>query len=119
MSEIVSVFKDIAQLNPLFRNQITSFSINQVAWLNFYGKGAFFKPHVDIPCSEKMFGSLVHIFPMPHGGGALLVRHRGTEWTFDSAADLSATPPSSVGYAAFFSDVEHEVAPRFLAIISH
>ena len=31
MSEIVSVFKDIAQLNPLFRDQITSFSINQVA----------------------------------------------------------------------------------------
>jgi ATP-dependent Lon protease len=31
MSEIVSVFKDIAQLNPLFRDQITNFSINQVA----------------------------------------------------------------------------------------
>ncbi|KZT01424.1 ATP-dependent protease La [Laetiporus sulphureus 93-53] len=30
MSEIVSVFKDIAQLNPLFRDQITNFSINQV-----------------------------------------------------------------------------------------
>lgn len=31
MSEIVSVFKDIAQLNPLFRDQITNFSITQVA----------------------------------------------------------------------------------------
>jgi len=31
MSEIVSVFKDIAQFNPLFRDQITNFSINQVA----------------------------------------------------------------------------------------
>ncbi|KIJ52552.1 hypothetical protein M422DRAFT_202688 [Sphaerobolus stellatus SS14] len=31
MSEIVSVFKDIAQLNPLFRDQITNFSISQVA----------------------------------------------------------------------------------------
>ncbi|KAH9945120.1 ATP-dependent protease La [Epithele typhae] len=31
MSEIVSVFKDIAQLNPLFRDQIANFSINQVA----------------------------------------------------------------------------------------
>ncbi|KAF8334427.1 hypothetical protein F5887DRAFT_1256717 [Amanita rubescens] len=30
MSEIMSVFKDIAQLNPLFRDQITNFSINQV-----------------------------------------------------------------------------------------
>ncbi|RDX57192.1 ATP-dependent protease La [Lentinus brumalis] len=31
MSEIVSVFKDIAQLNPLFRDQIANFSMNQVA----------------------------------------------------------------------------------------
>src|SRR6267154_1686415 len=31
MSEIVSVFKDIAQLNPLFRDQITNFSMSQVA----------------------------------------------------------------------------------------
>ena len=31
MSGIVSEFKDIAQLNPLFRDQITNFSINQVA----------------------------------------------------------------------------------------
>jgi len=31
MSEIIAVFKDIAQLNPLFRDQITNFSINQVA----------------------------------------------------------------------------------------
>ncbi|KAI0749635.1 ATP-dependent protease La [Daedaleopsis nitida] len=31
MSEIVAVFKDIAQLNPLFRDQIANFSINQVA----------------------------------------------------------------------------------------
>lgn len=31
MSEIVSVFKDIAQLNPLFRDQITNFSISQVS----------------------------------------------------------------------------------------
>src|SRR5260370_37410451 len=36
MSEIVSVFKDIAQLNPLFRDQITNFSINQVASNFFY-----------------------------------------------------------------------------------
>ncbi|TFK99377.1 ATP-dependent protease La [Pterulicium gracile] len=31
MAEIVSVFKDIAQINPLFRDQITNFSINQIA----------------------------------------------------------------------------------------
>lgn len=31
MSEIVSVFKDIAQINPLFRDQITAFSASQLA----------------------------------------------------------------------------------------
>lgn len=31
MSEIVSVFKDIAQMNPLFRDQITAFSASQLA----------------------------------------------------------------------------------------
>ncbi|KAI0302514.1 hypothetical protein BC826DRAFT_965854 [Russula brevipes] len=37
--------------------------------------------------------------------------HRGQEWSFDSAAELSTAPPCSIGYVAFFSDVEHEVAP--------
>ncbi|KAJ6475802.1 Lon protease C-terminal proteolytic domain-containing protein [Mycena vitilis] len=30
MAEIISVFKDIAQLNPMFRDQITNFTMNQV-----------------------------------------------------------------------------------------
>ena len=58
-----------------------------------------------------MFGSLVVTFPTPHEGGALLLRHRGQEWTFDSASVLAAAQPSSVAYAAFFSDIEHEVIP--------
>ena len=58
-----------------------------------------------------MFGSLVVVFPTPHEGGALHLRHRGQEWTFDSATALSTARPSSVGYIAFFSDVEHEVTP--------
>ena len=31
MSELISVFKDIANLNPLFRDQIANFSISQGA----------------------------------------------------------------------------------------
>src|SRR5229473_6435713 len=75
------------------------------------GQGSFFKPHVDTPRSKKMFGSLVVVFPTPHEGGALHLRHRGQEWTFDSATALSTARPSSVSYIAFFSDVEHEVTP--------
>jgi hypothetical protein len=75
------------------------------------GKGSFFKPHVDTPRSEKMFGSLVMVFPTPHEGGALLLRHRGQEWVFDSGKSLAAEREPSIGFVAFFSDIEHEVAP--------
>ena len=58
-----------------------------------------------------MFGSLVVVFPTPHEGGALLLRHRGHEWMFDSGRELAVEHQPSIGYVAFFSDVEHEVAP--------
>ncbi len=74
--------------------------------------GSFFKPHVDTPRSDKMFGSLVIVFPSPHEGGALLLRHRGQEWTFDSGEALAAAKDQpSIGYVGFFSDIEHEVTP--------
>jgi hypothetical protein len=44
-------------------------------------KGSFFKPHVDTPRSDKMFGSPVMVLPSPHEGGALLLRHRGQEYS--------------------------------------
>ncbi|KAI0365153.1 hypothetical protein BV20DRAFT_1102883 [Pilatotrama ljubarskyi] len=78
--------------------------------LNVYGKDAFFKPHVDTPRSPHMFGSLVVVFPTPHEGGELILRRRGTEWTFD-AAKLLAGCTDRIAYIAFFSDVEHEVLP--------
>jgi hypothetical protein len=68
---------------------------------------------VDAPCGEKemMFGSIVIVFPTSHEGGALVLRHRGQEWTFDSSTALSAALPTSIAYAAFFCDVEHKVQP--------
>ncbi|KAI0643322.1 hypothetical protein C8Q79DRAFT_172047 [Trametes meyenii] len=76
--------------------------------LNVYGKDAFFKPHIDTPRGSGMFGSLVVVFPTPHEGGELVLRHDGKEWAFDAASLLSATQ-CSIAFAAFFSDVEHEV----------
>jgi hypothetical protein len=58
-----------------------------------------------------MFGSLVIVFPTPHEGGALLLRHRGQEWSFDPSQELAAERQPAIGYVAFFSDIEHEVAP--------
>jgi hypothetical protein len=57
-----------------------------------------------------MFGSLVVVFPTPHEGGALFLRHHGHEWIFDSAQALAALDQPTIGYVAFFSDIEHEVA---------
>jgi hypothetical protein len=75
------------------------------------GKGAFFKPHKDTPHSGSMFGSLVIVFPTKHEGGALMLRHGGGEWTFDSATMVQTPIDPSVAYIAFYSDVEHEVTP--------
>lgn len=52
-----------------------------------------------------MFGSLVVVLPTKHEGGTLILRHGGEEWKFES----DAVPPSSITYAAFYGDVEHEV----------
>ncbi|XP_055334292.1 uncharacterized protein LOC129585581 [Paramacrobiotus metropolitanus] len=78
--------------------------------LNFYATGGFFKAHKDTPRSANMFGSLVIVFPTKHTGGELKLRHGGKKWTFDSAKELAAVTEPSIGYIAFFSDVEHEVA---------
>ena len=57
-----------------------------------------------------MFGSLVVAFPVSHEGGALVLRHKRKEWTWDSSEILAQrTNPLSVAYIAFYSDVEHEV----------
>jgi hypothetical protein len=56
-----------------------------------------------------MFGSLVIVFPTPHEGGALLLRHRGREWIFESGQERERKQEPSIDYVAFFSDVEHEV----------
>ncbi|KAI8974158.1 hypothetical protein BD414DRAFT_424674 [Trametes punicea] len=81
--------------------------------LNVYGQGSFFKAHKDTPRSTAVFASLVLVFPTPHSGGKLVVRHGGREWSFDPADILSKTegPESRVAYVAFFGDVEHEVTP--------
>ncbi|KAL1719101.1 hypothetical protein EV715DRAFT_199600 [Schizophyllum commune] len=77
--------------------------------LNVYGQDSSFKAHKDTPRSDTMFGSLVVVFPTPHGGGALILRENGKEWTFDSAAEILVDGSPKIGYVAFFSDVEHEV----------
>ena len=74
---------------------------------NIYGTGGFFKPHVDTPRSQDMFGSLVVCFPSQFTGGELVARHHGKEVTFDWSKEHC----NSTKWAAFFSNVEHEILP--------
>ena len=78
--------------------------------LNIYARGGFFKAHVDTPRSEKMFGSLVVCLPTQFTGGELIVRHHKEEIKYDWSSAASDTS-STLHWAAFFSDVEHEVLP--------
>ena len=57
-----------------------------------------------------MLGSLVIVFPTPHEGGSLLVRDEDQEWSFDPGRELTTAHAPTIGYAALFNDIEHEVA---------
>ncbi|KAL4244530.1 hypothetical protein ABKN59_009796 [Abortiporus biennis] len=78
--------------------------------LNVYGQGSFFKSHKDTPRGDSMCGSLVVFFPSTYEGGDLVLRDNEKEWRFNSSNALSSCEQPSFGYAAFYSDVEHEVA---------
>jgi hypothetical protein len=61
-----------------------------------------------------LWATLIIVFPTPHEGGAFLIRYKDQEWRLDPGKELATSPRSSVtevGYAAFYSDVEHEVMP--------
>lgn len=77
--------------------------------LNIYGKGGFFKPHVDSPSNDNMIGTLVICLPSPHKGGELVVNHDGLQHVFDFSEHSGDT--SRVQWAAFYSDCIHEVKP--------
>ena len=73
------------------------------------GPGSFFKSHKDTPRGTDQFGSLVIIYPTVHDGGSLIFREGRKAWTFDSAFAMSGRKEACVAYAAFYSDVDHEV----------
>ena len=56
-----------------------------------------------------MLGSLVVIYPTPHEGGELVLRHKDREWKIDAKVLTASQSSPSLAYAAFYSDIEHEV----------
>ena len=72
-----------------------------------YGPGQFFKPHQDTEKHEGMVGTLVLVWPAPHIGGRLRLRHGRQRHDFDSQ-HLRA---QSLRWLAFYADCQHEVRP--------
>ncbi|EAU84544.1 hypothetical protein CC1G_00063 [Coprinopsis cinerea okayama7 len=88
--------------------------------MNVYGPGSFFKPHVDTPRDRDMLATLVIVLPTEHEGGDLLLGEE--KWQFNSAEMVSKSENSlatdgievtmhRLAFAAFYSDIEHEVTP--------
>ncbi|KAG5651270.1 hypothetical protein H0H81_009236, partial [Sphagnurus paluster] len=96
----MNVYGDILFDTPFIKTRADSIS----------AKGSFFKSHKDTPRGDTMFASLVVVFPTAHEGGALLLRHAGKEWIFDSATIIREQAEPSIVYIAFYSDVDHEVS---------
>ncbi|RXW16202.1 hypothetical protein EST38_g9650 [Candolleomyces aberdarensis] len=81
--------------------------------LNVYGPGSFFKPHVDTPRGDDLFATLVVVLPTVHTGGSLLLGKGGKLLDFDSSTSVyhPGTKAPQIAFAAFYSDIEHEVTP--------
>ena len=77
------------------------------------GPGSFFKPHVDTPRGNDLFATLVVVLPTVHTGGSLLLGKEGKLLDFDSSTLVyhPETKAPQIAYAAFYSDIEHEVTP--------
>lgn len=101
----------LGEIQKLMMPDVCSSIRAELYKLNVYtGPGGHFKVHVDTPRSNQMFGSLVVCLPSQFTGGALVTRHQGQEVRFDWSSSPQS-PMQKVSWAAFFSDVEHEVLP--------
>lgn len=78
--------------------------------LNVYPQGGHFAPHKDTPRGGDMFGTLVVCLPSQFSSGKFVLRHRGVVQKFDwGAAIAKQQEPSQLHWAAFFSDVDHQI----------
>ena len=62
-----------------------------------------------LPRGTDTFGSLAVVYPTPHEGGELVLRHKGHEWKFDAKALTASQSSPSLACVAFCSDIEYEV----------
>lgn len=83
--------------------------------LNVYGAHGHFVAHKDTPRDPDVFGTLVVCLPVRFSGGGLVLHHgsiRRFEWeTADSFGFGQRDDTYPLHWAAFYSDVDHEIEP--------
>jgi hypothetical protein len=83
--------------------------------LNVYGARGHFVAHKDTPRDPDVFGTLVVCLPVPFRGGALVLHHGSIyrfEWEAADSCGLGQRDDAyPVQWAAFYSDVDHEIEP--------
>ncbi|CAK39516.1 uncharacterized protein An07g06710 [Aspergillus niger] len=67
----------------------------------------FFRKHIGRPRTANQIGSLVVCLPSHFTGGDPYVRHNKQDRDFD----WSSASSSTIQWAAFYSDCEHEIVP--------
>ncbi|KAK2858494.1 hypothetical protein FQN49_004680 [Arthroderma sp. PD_2] len=75
--------------------------------LLLYEEGAFFLSHQDSPKADGMFATLIVCLPTKHEGGEIVLKHDNRSLFFES----STTSSAGFSYAAWYSDVFHEIQP--------
>lgn len=101
--------------NPAWERQLQELLVKIVPGLGLvakpqllvYEEGPFFLPHQNSEKEDGMLGTLVVSLPSKHEGENVVATHRGESRTFKTS------PSSEYGfsYAAWYSDVIHEVKP--------
>lgn len=91
----------------VFRCQALCININLDVYQVYSGPDGLFRSHVDTPRSTNQIGSLVVCLPSAFKGGDLIVRHQGSNVSFD----WSTRSDSTIQWAAFYSDCAHEIKP--------
>jgi hypothetical protein len=78
--------------------------------VNVYTAGGHFAPHKDTPRGSDMFGTLVVCLPSLFRSGRFVLHHRGVVRKLNwGSAIQDQKKPDQLHWAAFFSDVDHQI----------
>ncbi|TFL01056.1 hypothetical protein BDV98DRAFT_568394 [Pterulicium gracile] len=87
--------------------------VAELSGLHTFGIGASVQQQKTTAANDTL-ATLVVILPTPHSGGDLVIKHAGDSWVFGlggSNLQPSSDGHPTLGYVAFYNDVEQELLP--------